>query len=300
MEKKNYFHLFANGDDARDFILDEEDFFAAFNRFGVCAAATGVTVLSFSVEDSHPHALLYGEADKCVQFKELYEVTTVRYVAVRRGSCARLNFYLELYPVTDVDYLRNVAAYTIVQPTKDGKRVMHYDYLWGTGSLYFRPANHVPIWLVDREGRVQNPRRVDSLTARERKSLLHSKRDVPGEWLTCNGFLLPHNYVDVARYEQIFQTHNRFRAFCSAGRSKDAEVADRMADSRGVQLEDLEAREICSGLAVSLFGSRDVRRLGIPQRLRLAGKMRSDYRISFRQLGTLVHLPEMEIRKYVR
>ena len=57
MEKKNYYHLFANGDDARDFILDEEDFFAAFNRFGVCAAATGVTVLSFSVEDSHPHAL---------------------------------------------------------------------------------------------------------------------------------------------------------------------------------------------------------------------------------------------------
>jgi len=158
----------------------------------------------------------------------------------------------------------------------------------------------MPLWGPYSKKYMGISRRVDSLTARERKSLLHSKRDVPGEWLTCNGFLLPDNYVDVARYEQIFQTHNRFRAFCSAGRSKDAEVADRMADSRGVQLEDLEAREICSGLSVSLFGSRDVRRLGIPQRLRLAGKMRSDYRISFRQLGTLVHLPEMEIRKYVR
>ncbi|MCR4859784.1 MAG: hypothetical protein K5910_03885 [Bacteroidales bacterium] len=297
---KNYYHMFANGEDARDFILEEEDFYAAFNRFGVCAAATEAVVLSFSVEDSHPHALLYGEESACLRFKALYETTTLHYIVSRRGSASGLVFFCELYPVNDQDYLRNVAAYTIVQPTKDGKRVMYYDYLWGTGSLYFRPDNHLPLWTVDRAGKVHEPRRVDSLTVRSRKALLHSKREVPGDWLVCNGFLLPDNYVDIRGFESIYQTHNRFRAYCSSGRNRDNEIIARMADSRGVMLEDLEARKIASSLADGLFGIRDVRKLDTQRRIALARRIRSDYRVSFRQLAMLVYLPEPEIRKYVR
>ena len=300
METMNYFHLFANGDDARGFILDVEDFYAAFNRFGVCAAATGVAVLSFSIEDSHPHALLYGLESECVKFKELYETTTLHYIVSNRGSAGGVVFYLELYPIADEDYLRNVAAYTIVQPTKDGKRVMPYDYLWGTGSMYFRPENHIPIWTVKSDGSLAQPRRMDSLTVREQKSLLRSKREVPGNWLVCNGFLLPSNYVDISHFEKIYQTHNCFRYYCSAGKKRDAEIVATMADSRGVMLEDLEARKICSETVRSQFGFRDVRTLNTGQRLSLARTLRAGYRISFRQLATLVHLPEPEIRKYLR
>lgn len=300
MEEKNYYHLFANGDDARDFILDETDFYAAFNRFGVCAAAADVVVLSFSIEDSHPHALLYGTEAECLKFKYLYETTTLHYVVSNRGSAGGLKFFLELYPVKEEDYLRNVAAYTIVQPTKDGKRVMHYDYLWGTGSMYFRPDNHVAIWMISRDGRLAEPCRVASLTARERKRLLRSKRAVPGDWLVCNGFLLPSNYVDVRHYERIFQTHNCFRAFCCAGKSKDADIMARMSDTRGVMLEDLEARRICADSAAKLYGQKDPRKLDTTRRLALARSMRQEFRISFRQLATLVYLPESEIRKYVR
>ena len=300
MEAKNYYHLFANGDDARDFILDEEDFYAAFNRFGVCAAATDVIVLSFSIEDSHPHALLYGTASECLKFKYLYETTTLHYVVSNRGSAQGLKFFLELYPVADEDYLRNVAAYTIVQPTKDGKRVMHYDYLWGTGSMYFRPQNHVPVWLITRDGQLAEPNRIDTLTVRERKKLLRSKREVPGDWLTCNGFLLPSNYVDVSRFERIYQTHNCFRVFSSTGKNKDADIMTRMSDTRGVMLEDLEARKICTDSSVKLFGQKDPRKLDTTNRIALARSMRTEFRISFRQLSSLVYLPETEIRKYIR
>ena len=300
METMNYYHLFANGDDARGFILDEPDFYAAFNRFGVCAAATGVKVLSFSIEDSHPHALLYGLKSKCLIFKDLYETTTMHYIVSNRGSADGVKFFLELYPVEDEDYLCNVAAYTIVQPTKDGKRIMYYDYLWGTGSMYFRPENHVPIWTLGPDGHPVEPRRMDSLTARERKSLLCSKREVPGDWLTCNGFLLPSNYVDVKQFEQIFQTHNCFRAFCSAGKKRDEAIIARMADSRGMMLEDMEARKICADKSFALFSHHDPRKLDTRQRLNLARNLREGYRISFRQLSTLVHLPEPELRKYIR
>lgn len=300
MEKEYYYHLFANGDDARGFIQDEADFYAAFNRFGVCSAATETTVLSFTVEETHPHALLYGTYTSCLRFKELYETTTLHYIVSNRGSADGVKFFLELYPITDQDYLRNAAAYTIVQPTKDGKHIMYYDYLWGTGSMYFRPDNHVPIWTVAKDGRPLEPCRMDSLTARERKRLLRSKRMVPGDWLTCNGFLLPSNYVDVSHFEQIYQTHNRFRAFCSTGKSRDEAIMTKMADTRGVMLEDLEARKICSEQINTLFSTKDPRKLDTRQRLVLARNLRAGYNISFRQLSALVYLPETEIRKYVR
>lgn len=39
----------------------------------VCAANTDVVVVSFSIEDSHPHFLLYGTKEGCTRFKLLYE-----------------------------------------------------------------------------------------------------------------------------------------------------------------------------------------------------------------------------------
>ena len=74
----------------------------------------------------------------------------------------------------------------------------------------------------------------------------------------------------------------------------------RMSDARGILLEDLEARRICADSSVKLFGQKDPRKLDTTKRLALARSMRKEFRISFRQLSTLVYLPESEIRKYVR
>ena len=73
--------MFANGDDAKNFITSEQEFKLAFNRFGVCAYLTGATVVSFSVEDTHPHALLWGTRPACTKFKEMYENLSIKSIA---------------------------------------------------------------------------------------------------------------------------------------------------------------------------------------------------------------------------
>ena len=73
-----------------------------------------------------------------------------------------------------------------------------------------------------------------------------------------------------------------------------------MASVRGVNLDDLEARRICSELCVRLFNRLSTRTLSVAQRLSLAQELRNTYRLSFRQLSTLVKLPEDELKKYVR
>ena len=258
--KSNFYHMFANGDDSRNFIISTKDFYAAFNRIGVCAANS----------------------------------------SANRGSLYDVILNYELYPVKSEDYLRNVAVYTIIQATKDGKKVMPYDYIWGSGSLYFRTDNSLPIWCADENGIVQEPVPIGTLNARQKEAMLHSRKKVPDNWLICNGFLLPQNYIDVELFESIYQTHNCYRVFLSNSKKKDDAVTTKMSKVRGMMIEDIEARKISAAVCYSLFHKHSSRWLNTNQRLELAQELRRQYYLSFRQLSTLCRLPETEIRKYVR
>ena len=69
MNQPAYFHITANGADVRHFITCEAEYYAVFNLIGVCAAnCPEVIVVSFSIEDSHPHILVWGIREKCAIF----------------------------------------------------------------------------------------------------------------------------------------------------------------------------------------------------------------------------------------
>lgn len=301
METKQFFHFCANGAETKNYIISKSDYYAAFNLMGVCAANSPVIVLSFSIEESHPHGLLWGTLMDCQQFVSRYEDQHTRFATRTHPKGLPFAFQCELFPVNDEKYLKNVATYTIIQPTKDGKPVMYYDYLWGTGSMYFRSDGHIPVWQISENNEILQPIPFGSLTVREKRELTHSQvLTIPDDWLVCNGFILPSNYVDVERFESIYRTHNTFRVFTSSPKQREEEMLQAMANYRGVSLEDLEARRICGDVCKQMFGFRDPRRLDSPRRINLAQQLRRQYRLSFRQLSTLVYVPEVEIRRYVK
>lgn len=296
--EKKYFHLFANGDDAKGFIICENDFIFEFNAVAICAYESGVTVICFSLEDTHPHMLLYGTLEQCSTFLSLFETISIRHIVRTRGSLDGVSLNCELYPVETEDYLMNVAAYVIIQPTKDGKPVMYYDYKWGTGSMYFRTPDHMPIWLSDEKGSISIPKRYGDMTYRE-KNVVSGKHIVPDDWLIANGLILPDNYINPASFERIYRTHNCFRTFAGAGRKQLSTVDDRMVEIRGVIMDDIEARRICTEEARLLFGTKDIRRMDLRNRYHLAKSLRQKYTITHRQLAALTRIPESELRKYI-
>lgn len=299
--EEHYYHMFANGDDAKDFITTESEFVSAFNRFAVCTLFSKAAVVSASVEDSHPHALIWGTYRQCLIFAQSYESLSIKSIAKRRGTAMGVNLHCELYEVDDDLYLKNVAAYTIVQATKDGKRVMPYDYRYGTGALYFRSKYSVLPWLIDNNGNYCKPSKYSDLTVDKRRIICGTRKiELPDDWLICNDFILPTNYVDLERFESIFKTHNCFRAFLSAGKAQDDPIFSKMAEARGVTIEDIEARQICKDVCRQLFNMESTRNLSTEQRLCLARQIRRVYHLSFRQLSFLTKVPEIELRKYVR
>ncbi len=296
----HYYHMFANGDDAKDFIISEEDFKAAMNRVAVSAHLCGVTILAASIEDTHPHILLYADEEGAVNFKDTYEDLSVRYISRHRGSCKGVTLACELSEINDESYLMNAAIYVITQATKDGKPVMPYDYLYGTGALYFRKPGSILPWDHDYHGGFYKQEILGSLPLQKQWKICNTKTLMPGKWIVVNGFIHPKSYVDVSAYEMIFKTHNCFRAFMSGGKNRDEAVRMTMSAIRGVTLEDIEARKICQDRCADLFGKMSTRQLSTEQRLSLAIDMRKRYKISIRQLSILTKLPENEIRKYIR
>lgn len=302
MYKLEFYHLTSDGALTPCFIDSSHrsrDYCAAFNLIAVCAAYCKVRIVAFAIEDTHLHILMEGSYEDCMVFKIMFERSYIRHVTKTRGTLEGANIDLDIQPIEDENHLLDIGTYVVAQPTKDGKKVLPYDYRWGTGSMYFRSNNHISIWRYDEDGVLHDPVPAGSLSYSVVRKLACSKRRIPKHWLICNGLILPENYVDVALYERIYRTHNSFRVFMSSNKQKDQEIKRREAAYLGVTLDDTEATQKCKEVCASMFGVTTVRKLNGEQRVQLAQRLRTLYKLSFRQLAKLTHLPMAEIRKYV-
>lgn len=297
---KGYFHICSEGSEASNLIICESDYLVIFNYVGVCSALfPQISILAFSIEDTHIHILCFGELSCCANFSETLKNLYIRHIYTSRGTIDQVIINFNIIPIKDNDHLMNVGSYIIVQATKDGKKIMPYDYRWGTGSMYFRDNTHIPLWYFNDKGEIEKPFVISDLSGHSQRILLHTNKKVPDNWLVSNEILLPENYVDVKGFENIYRTHNCFRVFSAMSASKIQEVNKRIAEYAGVNLEDNEAREKAVALCREHFGTGDARRIPPQKRLELAILLRKEYHLSIRQLAALAHLPEAEIRKYI-
>ena len=301
MNQKEFFHLCSDGNRSPDFIISKKDFVAAMNILALCAANTEAEVAAFTIEDTHLHILLYSTRQECVKFKKMFEATFIRYAARNRNGLGSFRLEIEIFETAgDEEYLRNLAAYIVIQPTKDGKGILPFDYEWGSGSLYFRSGRIPLVWLCGEDGTIHTPIRFGLMSLDAKREIIHSRSyTIPANWSVCNGIVLPTNYVNVTMFENVFKSHNRYRVFLSNNSARDAEIMKRMAYERGVILDDLEAREKCSAECKALYGIRDPRRLASSDRIALAQVLRRKDRMTIRQIAKLIRLPESEVARYV-
>ena len=296
---KKYYHFYSDGKLAAEMFLSKSDYVAALNRLAVCAVTfRDVIVVAFTLEDTHVHLLLYCTEEKGRLFCAMFKKLTMMYISrTRNGKPADLLIKFEAEPIEDTDRLKRLGAYVVVQPTKDGKGVMPYDYPWSSAPLYFRGEKSVWPWCVDRNGDVQVPVSVGSLSFNEKRKYFKTASSFPEEWLACNGIILPSNYVDVKRFESIYGSHNSYRVFMAkAGGLDNTQKAE---SARGVSLSDSEMRDACRAVCQEKYGVAGVRLLNALQRLEVARRLRFRYIVSVRQLARIVHVPVDELERFL-
>ncbi len=166
--------------------------------------------------------------------------------------------------------------------------------------MYFR-QNHTPeIWCFDDTGHLSVPLEIGLLTERSRRAVKCSRMNVPNDWKVCNGFILPSNYLNTKGYESIFKSYNCFRSFLSSGKQRFQSVLDSIARNQGVAFDNLEARKVSEEVCNRLFNMTNTRNLSATERLTVARELWVSYHLSFSQISGFCHIPEDEIRKYLK
>ena len=296
---KRIYHIFSKGEDAKDFVINIRDKILAVNRIARCVYRTGVGMIAFSVEDTHVHFIICSTLEEALAFMDLYSAFTKHHIA-KRGTRSDADLHMDIYEVADRQYLKNLGAYVAVQATKDHQPLLWTDNPFSSAPLYFRTDKVIPIWRVDRYGSVKDPVPFKELTIRDRERILCSRDSLPADWLVCNDFILPSNYVDTVMFEDIYKTHNAYRVFCASISDKNDAVAGKMAEAHGINLNEDEMREACNNLCRDRFGTSDVRKLDVDRRLVLARMIRRKYHAPIPQIARRVHLHKDELIKYLQ
>jgi len=291
------FHLFSNGAATADIFITSEDKDDALNRIAVVAYISGVEILAFDIEDTHLHIFATGKFDNILKFKFQYQKRTRDYLTRTRDDAQFMKFSMEISRIESEDYAKRAAAYVICQATKDGKKILPYDYRWSSASLYFRNHNNDQLWTLTENSESHQINEVSGLSLNYLKRRFRITFRLPDRWKFCNGIILPSSFVNIPEFEKIFRTHNTFRVFCGGSAAHDKDTLDSMALRLGVELDEKEAKELASQYSCFLFGKRSVRTLNVMQRIELARMLRQKIGIGIPQIARRVYLPESEVRK---
>ena len=266
---KNCWHFSTDGNAVDAMFLDETDFCAGMNRILPLVQRHGITILAFSLMDTHVHFILYGAFDLCNRFIHDYVKQTSWAISHRHGDRHKFRSVPINHQVIDTDrYLKTAICYVIKNAPVGGIPFNAYDYPWSSGALYFRSAGYwtSPNWS-------------------------HIKKDV--STTTQEKVLFPGEYIDYHLVEKIFKTHKSFNFFMCV--SKENDVEERGGSISHLSMPIQEMRQHKTETCEELFGVNSIRTLTMAQRLHLAKVLKSRYNSSSKQLARLCGLVYKEV-----
>lgn len=186
--------------------LDDEDFKVAMNYVPAVALETDVKMLAFNLMSNHMHFVPMCERADAESFINEFKRRYSYYFHNRYGVrevLRRVDVDIRLLPAGTESIERGI-AYTQMNPV--AARICQHPslYLWGTGDAFFNAKPH-------------SGTRLDELSLRQRRRLLHSKSELPGNLIVGEGgFILPSSYVYVGYVEKLFRTSERYTYFLNS------------------------------------------------------------------------------------
>ena len=187
---------------------DEEDFKVAMNYVAILAAQIPeVTVLAFILMSNHVHFVLKGEESAVVDFINEFKRRYSIYYNHKYGIVEflrRNNVDVKMIPY-DSEGVERAIAYVHMNCVAANICSSPSQYPWGTGNVLFNTAE-------------LKGKRIGDMSMRAIGRLLHTSiEELPINWiLSCDGYILPQNYVDVSSVETLFRTPTRLNYFLNS------------------------------------------------------------------------------------
>ena len=265
---------------------DDDDFRVAMNYVAIQARSGNVSILAFILMSNHVHFVMRGAREDVEAFMVGLKHRYSLYVYLKYGIrelLRRNDVDIKLVP-NEVEALERAIAYVLMNCVAANICSHSSQYPWGTGCLYFNPSKPAG-------------RRFCSLSEREKERLLHSNFvDIPDDWLICDdGYLIPHNFVDIKAVEARFSTPKRMNYFLT--NSSKAKKRIDTAEDHQPAFRDQTILAMMPELCRSLFGKNMIDELRPEEQTELIRQIRYRFSSNVNQVARICGLSYADAAK---
>lgn len=291
----NCWHFSTDGKAIDYLFKDDSDFLAGMNRIYFVSKRFNVTILAFALMDTHIHFILYGEYGQCHGFIHEYIRRTSIYLSNIHGEKHKLgDIHVSCQIITDDLYLKTAICYVVKNPPVGGMHYNAYDYVWSSGSLYFRRKGKwtSPIWM---SGGFFHP--LGDATQKYLKKTFHTNELLPAETLVHEGMIFPGEYVAYELVEKLFYSYKNYNYFMCVSRENDIESRGGAISRMTLPIQEL--RQHRDELCRTFFNVDNTHYLDMAQRLRLAKSLKAKYNSSVKQICKVCGLVYDEAKPFL-
>ena len=286
-DESGYFHICTDGNAVPWIFQDDADFIAGVNRIGICSITSQVETVAYTLMDNHGHFVMYGTLLGCKRFINTYKVLTGKHISRKYKITDPLrDLPVEIITIKNEEELMATIAYLDRNPIVAGFKYLPNEYRWGSARHIFK--EHI---------KEEQSRRLGDLGFNERRRLLKTRTPLPDDWeVDCDGMLIPgKSFLNTARLENIFKTPMRYNYFLA----KKLEGSIEMMQGYRTFLPDKELRPVAAQIAMTLFGTTDIKSLNVTSRLRIARELRHGYAATVKQVSRMVYLDTESLKGFI-
>jgi REP element-mobilizing transposase RayT len=262
----------------RIWFRDDEDFTMGMNLVAILAIAIHVNVLSFILMSNHVHFVLCCPYGKAMQFMNEYKRRYSQYLSGKYGGKEQLRkVHVDIRAISGNDEsLEWAIAYVHMNPVAAGICLSATGYPWGTGNTFFKAKRE--------KGRL-----LGTLSERARRRLLHSKVELPLDFLVVeDGYILPESYVNRDFVESVFRTPARMNYFLN--NSSKAKRRLESGEKGSPAFRDQIILSAIPDLCGSLFHKASVNELTKDEQTELLKQLRFRFSANVNQLARVTGL----------
>ena len=144
----------------------------------------------------------------------------------------------------------------------------------------------------------ENWKPISSIPIRERRSKLHTRVVLPGQWMiNDSGMIHPLSFLDISSTESYYKSPIRYSYFLA--KKLEGIVEQELEGSQKKFIPDRELRTIVLQMIQEDYGTCDINSLGVTERLSLAKKLKHKYASTSNQISRMLHLELSTLRKFI-
>ncbi len=265
----------------RIWFREEEDFKVGMNFVAVLACVLKADILAFILMSNHVHFVLRGSREDALRFINEFKRRYSIYLSNKYGTkefLRRNSVDLKLISASSEDEaLERAIAYVLMNCVAANICSHPSQYPWGAGNLFFnrtRPAG----------------KRLSDIPNRPRIRMLHTEcDDLPANWTVGeDGYILPHNYVNVKAVEARFRTPQRLNYFLNA--SSKARRRIEMGEENLPAFRDQVILTAAPDLLRSLFQKKSFYELSKQERIEFLRQIRYRFSANVNQIARICGL----------